>query len=64
MEGRMTEQTKGGFAIGQFQVRQFAWSKEILNGVVMGKAAKPKNHDFEYTGLRASASTTRLTRVS
>ena len=29
---------------------RFAWNKEILNGVVMYKAAKPKSHDFEYYG--------------
>jgi hypothetical protein len=34
-----------------FKSVRFAWSKEILNGVVMYKAAKPKNHDFEYTVL-------------
>ena len=34
-----------------FKSVRFAWSKEILNGVVMCKAAKPKNHDFEYTVL-------------
>ena len=34
-----------------FKSIRFAWSKEILNGVVMYKAAKPKNHDFEYTVL-------------
>jgi len=38
------------------QMRNFksvrcAWRKEILNGVVLYKAAKPKNHDFEYTVL-------------
>ena len=30
---------------------RLAWSKEILNGVVMCKAAKPKGHDFEYAVL-------------
>jgi hypothetical protein len=30
---------------------RFAWSKEILSGVVLYKAAKPKTHDFEYTVL-------------
>ncbi|MGZ9125384.1 MAG: hypothetical protein ACXW48_20310 [Candidatus Binatia bacterium] len=34
-----------------FKFVRFAWDKEILNGVVMYKAAKPKNHDFEYTVL-------------
>ena len=34
-----------------FKSVRFAWSKEILNGVVLYKAAKPKNHDFEYTVL-------------
>ena len=34
-----------------FKSVRFAWSKEILNGVVMYKAAKPRNHDFEYTVL-------------
>ena len=34
-----------------FKFVRFAWTKEILNGVVMYKAAKPKNHDFEYTVL-------------
>ena len=34
-----------------FKYVRFAWSKEILNGVVMYKAAKPENHDFEYTVL-------------
>ena len=34
-----------------FKSVRFAWSKEIFNGVVMCKAAKPKNHDFEYTVL-------------
>ena len=37
--------------MGSFKSVGFAWSKEILNGVVMCKAAKPKNHDFEYTVL-------------
>jgi hypothetical protein len=32
-----------------FKYVRFEWSKEILNGVVMYKAAKPKSHDFEYT---------------
>ena len=34
-----------------FKSVRFAWSKEILNGVVLYKATKPKNHDFEYTVL-------------
>ena len=34
-----------------FKSVRFAWSKEILNGVVMYKAAKPKSHAFEYTVL-------------
>ena len=34
-----------------FKSVRFAWSKEILNGVVMCKTAKPKSHDFEYTVL-------------
>ena len=34
-----------------FKSVRFAWSKEILNGVVMCKATKPQNHDFEYTVL-------------
>ena len=34
-----------------FKSVRFAWSKEILNGVVMCKAAKPKGHDFEYAVL-------------
>ena len=50
MEG-MTGHMKGGFANAQFQVRQVRMEQEILNGVVMYKAAKPKNHDFEYTVL-------------
>jgi hypothetical protein len=38
--------------MGNFKSVRFAWrSKEILNGVVMYKAAKPKNHDFEYAVL-------------
>ena len=37
--------------MGSFKSVGFAWSKEILNGVVMCKAAKPNNHDFEYTVL-------------
>jgi hypothetical protein len=32
-----------------FKSVRFAWSKEILSGVVLYKAAKPKTHDFEYT---------------
>jgi hypothetical protein len=34
-----------------FKSDKFVWSKEILNGVVLYKATKPKNHDFEYTVL-------------
>jgi hypothetical protein len=34
-----------------FRSVRFAWSREILNGVVMCKAAKPKGHDFEYAVL-------------
>jgi hypothetical protein len=34
-----------------FKSVRFAWSKEILNGVVMCKTPKPKSHDFEYTVL-------------
>ena len=34
-----------------FKSVRFAWSKEILNGVVMYKAAKPMHHDFEYAVL-------------
>ncbi len=30
---------------------KLAWSKEILRGVVMCKAAKPMRHDFEYAVL-------------
>jgi len=35
----------------KFKSVRFAWSKEILSGVVMYKAAKPKHHDFEYAVL-------------
>ena len=34
-----------------FRSVKFAWSKEILRGVVMCKAAKPMHHDFEYAVL-------------
>ena len=34
-----------------FKSVRFAWSKEILSGVVMYKAAKPIRHDFEYAVL-------------
>jgi hypothetical protein len=34
-----------------FKSVKFAWSKEILRGVVMCKAAKPMRHDFEYAVL-------------
>ena len=34
-----------------FRSVRFAWSKEILNGVVMYKAAAPKGHDAEYAVL-------------
>ena len=34
-----------------FKSVRLAWSKEILNGVMMCKAAKPKGHDFEYAVL-------------
>ena len=34
-----------------FKSLKFAWSKEILRGVVMCKAAKPMHHDFEYAVL-------------
>ena len=34
-----------------FKSDKFAWSKEILNGVVLYKATKSKSHDFEYTVL-------------
>ena len=47
-----------------FKSVRFAWSKEILNGVVMCKATKPQNHDFEYCWLRGSASTIRPTKLS
>ncbi|HLO22129.1 MAG TPA: hypothetical protein VK193_01735 [Methyloceanibacter sp.] len=47
----MGGQMNGGFAMRNFKSVRFAWSKEILNGVIMCKAAKPKNHDFEYTVL-------------
>ena len=34
-----------------FKSVKFAWSKEILRGVMMCKAAKPMHHDFEYAVL-------------
>lgn len=34
-----------------FKSVKFAWSKEILRGVVMFRAAKPMRHDFEYAVL-------------
>jgi hypothetical protein len=34
-----------------FKSVRFAWSKEILQGVVLYKSTKSKNHDFEYTAL-------------
>ena len=34
-----------------FRSVTFAWSKEILRGVMMCKAAKPMHHDFEYAVL-------------
>jgi hypothetical protein len=34
-----------------FKSVRFAGSKEILNGVVMYKAAKPKSYDLKYTVL-------------
>ena len=47
----MTGQMKGGFANAQFQVRQVRMEQGNSYGVVLYKAAKPKNHDFEYTVL-------------
>jgi hypothetical protein len=34
-----------------FKSVKFAWSKQILRGVVMCKADKPMHHDFEYAVL-------------
>jgi hypothetical protein len=34
-----------------FKAVRFAWSKEILSGVVMYKSAEPMRHDFEYAVL-------------
>ena len=59
----MTEQTKGVLQLG-VQIRWVPWSKEILNGVVMCRAGKPKNHDFIPVLVKGNASTTCLTRVS
>jgi len=47
-----------------FKSVRFAWSKEILNGVVMCKATKPQKTSNIRCWLRGSASTIRPTKLS